>query len=186
MGRVTWVLLAVLCALASHIAYVLFVPNQIFERSLTRNVNDFSRNKISLLTSQAQDALFPSYHGDSVTAICPVDVQKNKIVLKAQVPKGYWTLAIHADDGSQVYSINDAQAEADTIEITMSLARGFIEQVLSGGDGEEAGTITNLGWNVELPSRNAVAVIWIPLTDPLTRPEIENLVGKSTCTEVKP
>jgi hypothetical protein len=41
--------------------------------------------------------------------------------------------------------------------------------------------IENLGWKVETTERRGIAVVWIPLADPLMRANIENTIMASKC-----
>jgi uncharacterized membrane protein len=183
LGRLTWVLLAALIAFSTHIAYVMFVPPRAFEKQLAREILDLAPNAIRILSPEQQRALLPSYRGDSVIAVCALDVRRGPVKLTAHLPQSYWMAAIHSFSGVQVYSINDAEAESETIDVQISQSRGLLSQVLEGGEGEDATDVTNAGWNVELPEPRGIAVIWVPLADPLVRPDVEATLGKSKCAE---
>jgi uncharacterized membrane protein len=185
MGRFTWVLLCVLVALATHIAYVLFLPSREFERQLSRNIADLAPNTIRVISPEAQRTMLPSYRGESAVAICVIDLREGAVKISAQVPQTYWTATIHTLSGTQVYSINDAQAESESIDVQVNLARGMISQVLEGGEGEDATDVANAGYSVELPEPRGIAVVWVPLADPLVRPDVEATLGKSKCGTVK-
>jgi uncharacterized membrane protein len=181
MERFTWVLLALLVGLATHISYVLFYPAYAFEKTLARNMSDFKSNTLQILPATAQRTLFPSYRGEGVLAVCPVDVKGGKVKLVAYLPLGYWTLSIHTRTGAQVYSINDAEADSELIEVTMRQTKGILNQILEGADGEEATDITNAGWTVDLPQSQGIAAIWVPLGEPFTRPDVEAILARSSC-----
>ncbi len=182
LGKFTWILLGAMVALATHISYVLFQPSRAFDQQLSKQVTDIAPNRFRILTPEAQRALLPSYRGDSVVAVCALDLRNGSVKLAAQLPQSYWTAAIHTYSGLQVYSINDAEAESESIEIRINLARGMISQVLEGVEGEGATSVANAGWTVEMPEARGLAVIWVPLADPLIRPDVEATLGKSTCS----
>jgi uncharacterized membrane protein len=182
LGRITWLLLTGLIALSVHIAYVLFVPPRAFEQQLESQIADLTPNTVRILSLDQQRALFPSYRGDSVIAVCALDLRKGSVKLTAHLPLSYWTAAIHSFSGVQVYSINDAEAESEKIDVQINLARGLLSQVLEGGEGEDATDVSNAGWTVELPEPRGLAVIWVPLADPLVRPDFEATLSKSVCT----
>jgi uncharacterized membrane protein len=185
LGRLTWVLLCALVALATHITYVLFLPTREFDGQLSREISDLAPNTIRILSTEAQRALLPSYRGDSVIAVCVIDLRDGAVKISAQLPQSYWTAAIHTLSGVQVYSINDAQAESESIDVQVNLARGMISQVLEGGEGEDATDVANAGYTVELPEPRGIAVVWVPLADPLVRPDVEATLGKSKCGKLK-
>jgi uncharacterized membrane protein len=185
MGRLTWLLLTLLIGLATHISYVLFFPANAFEDSLVRTISDVQPNTLRLLSPEAQRNLFPSYRGEGVLAICPVDLRAGQVKLIAHLPVGYWTLSVHTRTGAQVYSINDAEADSELVEIKLRQTKGIISQIVEGTDGEEVVDFANAGWNVELPQAQGIAAIWVPLSEPLVRPDVEATLSRSTCKPEK-
>jgi uncharacterized membrane protein len=185
LGRFTWVLLCALVALATHIAYVLFLPTREFASQLSRTISDLAPNTIRILSPEAQRELLPSYRGDSVVAVCVIDLRGGAVKISAQLPQSYWTAAIHTLSGVQVYSVNDAEVESESIDVQVNLARGLLTQVMEGVEGEDATDVANAGYTVELPEPRGIAVVWVPLADPLVRPDVEATLGKSKCDKAK-
>ena len=79
-------------------------------------------------------------------------------------------MAIFTDRGQQVYSITDAQAGENSFTVELSQTAGLLAQ-LQGvlHPDSEADAIGEAGWKVETPEAKGLAVIWMPVADPLFR-----------------
>jgi uncharacterized membrane protein len=181
MGRLTWVLLAVLIGLATHIGYVLFQPARAFARELTSVLKDAQPNSIRILSPSAQARLFPSYRGPGVLALCLVDLRDGPVRISASMPSSYWTVVVNSMSGAEVYSINDAEAASGSIDVRILKSESIVKQVLEGPDTDDGLKVANAGWTVELPEQRGIASLWAPLANPYARPEIEALMARSTC-----
>jgi uncharacterized membrane protein len=182
MGKLFWVFLAGLAGIGIHILYVLLLPSAVFQRDVQALTKDGKTNSLQLMQPNDQSALLPGFAGDSVTAVCRIDVSKGKVGLSLKVPSTYWTLAIYSQSGRQTYALNDKQAGVDSFEIVVSKARSLLEQVANVGNADDANDdIANAAWNVEIPDRQGLAFLWIPLTNALSRPAVEAVVKESKC-----
>lgn len=182
MGKLFWVFLAGLGGIGVHILYVLLVPSAVFQRDVLAMAKDGKTNALQLLQPAEQSALLPGFAGDGVTAVCRIDVSKGKVGLALKVPNTYWTLAIYSQSGRQTYSLNDKQAGVDSFEIIVSKSRTLLEQVANVATSEDVNDeINNAAWNVEMPDRQGLAFLWVPLTNTLSRPAVEDIVKESRC-----
>jgi uncharacterized membrane protein len=179
-----WIGLTALMAIATHLAYVLFVPAQLYQSALGSAVPDLKPNVLVILDQGVQANLLPAYRGNGVSAFCLIDLSSGTVQIDAVLPRSYWSLAIHTEDGLQVYALNDAQAENDNVQIKLSRAKGFFEQVFKANDVDDGIDFSTVGWRVELPGPGGLAIIWVPLPDPFARKEIEAQLQKGSCKTV--
>jgi uncharacterized membrane protein len=180
MGRLFWIFFGLLAGAAAHISYVLFVPGLLFGRTtdqLTANGPG-----MQILAPDRQRNALPGFSGDSVAALCRLDLSKGKTALSLKVPPSYWTLAIYTQSGKQVYALNDKQAGVEQLDIVVSRTKSVIDQVNAVGDqGEVLDDIANAAWTVDMPDTKGIALLWAPLSDPHGRSAMEALVKQGTC-----
>lgn len=186
MRKLFWMLLGLLAGAALHIVYVLYFPSFVLNRQISSLVGGNGNNQMVLLSADRPQQVLPGFVGESVIALCRVDLSKGKVALSLTVPDGYWSLAIYSQSGRQVYALNDKQAGADTFTIVMEQARSLIEQVTSAGDNEDVvDTIAKAAWSVEINEPRGVVVLWSPLVNPLLRPQLEAVMKNSSCLPIK-
>jgi uncharacterized membrane protein len=182
MGRLFWIFMALLIAVSVHIIYVLSVPGLVFQRDVARASRGSEANSMHVLTKAERLGILPAYAGESVTALCRIDLSKGKIALNLKVPVSYWSFAIFTEKGRQVYALNDKQAGAETFDVEISRAKSLIEQVTGVGEPEDAAEeINNSAWSVEMVEQRGIALLWVPLAEPLMRPAIEAIIKESRC-----
>ncbi len=183
-GRIFWLALAGLVAVASYISYVLFAPPLLFQRALAAETRDIPDNQAFVLPTSAQSRLFPAYPASSVVVLCKYNVGDGPVALTAHMPYGYWTLTGYGRDGKQFYSLTDEQAGSADITVRFVPQPSFIEQMLgSGGDRD---TVSAAGWQVLTPQKRGLAVLWAPVDDVLLRPQAEKAMATSRCGAVAP
>jgi uncharacterized membrane protein len=182
MGRVLWLITVGLLAVAVHIAYVLFMPGLFFQKALLDNTSGKPDNEFFVMAPESQARVMPSASADDVVGLCKYDLGKGKVVLSTQLPHSYWTLSIFTQSGRQIYSLDDVQAGSSSFTVDLTKAPSIFEQLLAKNDGEDTGgQVENLGWKVESNERRGLALIWIPLADPLMRGEVEKILNGSRC-----
>jgi uncharacterized membrane protein len=181
MNRVYWFIVAAIVAAAVHLSYVLYMPSLLFQKKLLAETSGKPDNSFFVVEPDQVSKLYPAATANDVVGVCKYDLGVGKLVLTAQLPRSYWTLSIFTQSGRQIYSLDDVQAGSNSFTVDLSPAKSMLQQLLAKGDSEDGGQIENLGWKVETTERRGIAVVWIPLADPLMRREIENTVTASKC-----
>ena len=184
MGRMFWLMTAVLVGVITHVSYVLFMPSYVFSRHLNQSTDGQPYNQFFIADPTKQTSLLPSATSKSIVGLCKFDLSLGPIELLAKLPRAYWTLSIYAQSGRQVYSLNDVQAGTSEFKVELSRSKSFLEQVLRIGRAEEPTQTENLGWHAETAEPRGIAVIWIPISDDLMRPQIEAVMKGSTCKPI--
>jgi uncharacterized membrane protein len=186
MGRFYWLLLFVATTMATHAGYVLYYPGYNFDAKISATLGPSSTNKMLLLEPAQVARLFPAYATSDIVALCRYDLGASPVEISAQLPRGYWTFSIFTVKGRQVYSLTDAQAGENAFTVKLSQAPDLLAQIKGalddGGDAEAIGTA---GWRVQTPETKGLAVIWVPVADPIFRPVTLAAVQRSVC-DLKP
>ena len=181
MGRIFWIIVALALGLATHISYVLFVPDLAFARQLNAATKNQLLNSFAVLDPGQQSRLVVSASPLDVVGLCKFDVSRGSVNFNARVPARYWTMTVYSSGGAEVYALNDAQAGSSDFTVQLSPGKSLMQQLFGGGDTEDTGTIENLGWHAEIVEKSGLAVLWVPVADASLRPEIEAAVAKSSC-----
>ncbi|MBK8770920.1 MAG: hypothetical protein IPM06_10870 [Rhizobiales bacterium] len=186
MGRFYWMLLFIASAIATHAAYVLYYPGYNFDSKVEAALGPDSRNTMMLLTPAQVARLFPAYAVSDIVAMCRYDLSQGPMQITAKLPRGYWTFSIFTVKGRQVYSLTDAQAGENSFAVDLLQAPDLIAQLKGALDeGGEAEAIDNVGWKVETPEARGIAVIWVPVADPIFRSSTLAAVRNSSCARQK-
>lgn len=186
MGRFYWLLLFLASTIATHAGYVLYYPGYNFDTKIEAAMGPESRNKMVLLSSAQVAKLFPAYATSDIVAMCRYDLSLGPMKISARLPRGYWTFSIFTVKGRQVYSLTDAQAGESTFTVDLLQAPDLIAQIKGAlDDGGEAEAIGEVGWKVETPEARGIAVIWVPVADPIFRGATLAAVRNSTCERQK-
>jgi uncharacterized membrane protein len=181
MGRLFWVVTALLVGVVAHVSYVLFAPGILFARQLDQVSGGKPYNQFFVADPAKQTLLLPAASSKSVIGICKFDLKQGMVELNARLPRSYWTLSIYTQSGRQVYALNDVQAGTSEFKVQLSQSPTFFQQLMGNGRGDDATQIENLGWHAETAEQRGIAVIWIPIADELMRPQIEAIVAGSSC-----
>ncbi len=181
MGRLFWVVMTLLIAVAAHITYVLFEPGLVFQKKLNALSAAKPDNSFFILPHEEQSQLFPTATANDVVGVCKYDLDAGRVVLSAKLPRSYWTVSIYTDSGAQIYALDDVQAGSNSFTVDLTRAKTLLQQLLAKNDGEDGGQIENLGWKVESTERRGLAVIWVPLSDVLMRDGVEKTIRESDC-----
>jgi uncharacterized membrane protein len=182
MGLPFWSLTGLLTAVAVHLAYVLFAPGFLFATQSRLAAATDSANAIDILTDERRGQLLPTLRGDGIAVVCNADLAKGDVRFEVQLPETYWSLAVFSRSGKQVYQLNDAQAETTSVALEMRYAKSIFERILGASDEDEAVVIQDAAWTVDLSERQAFAVFWVPLTDPLLREPTMATLKKGRCS----
>lgn len=181
MGRMFWVVIAVLVGIVTHVTYVLFLPGYMFARSLSEAKTGQPYNQFFIADPLKQTGLLPSATSKSIVGLCKFDLSNGPIALQAKLPHSYWTFAVYSQSGRQVYALNDVQAGTSEFKVELSKTKSILEQLFGNGRAEDLTQTENLGWHAETAESRGVAVIWIPISDELMRPQIEASMKQSSC-----
>lgn len=185
MGRGFWVVAALLLGVIAHVSYVLFAPGILFQRQVSLATDGKPYNSFFIANPAKQTLLLPTATSKAVVGICKFDLGQGNIALTAKLPRSYWTLAIYSQTGRQVYALNDVQAGTTDFKIELSRSQTLLQQLFGKSRSEDATQIENLGWHAETSEQRGIAVIWIPLSDQLMRPQIEATLSDSRCETLK-
>lgn len=178
IGRLFWLIGAVLLAVIVHLSYVLFGP-RVAMAGLEREAAGFAggTNRMQVLNAEQYAALFGG-GAAAVAATCAYDLSRGDVMLHAAFLPGMpWTLTLYAGRGNGIYAVNDVQAGAN--QVTVRIRQVSSLKRLLGGD-EEAG-IVNDGWRVETGETKGIAVLWMPLPDKAYRQRAEEAMSASSC-----
>lgn len=182
MGRLYWLVLFMASAIASHAAYVLYYPGYNFDRKIEAVAGAASRNTMVVLGAAEISKLFPAYATSDVVAMCRYDLTQGPMQISAKLPRGYWTFSIFTVKGRQVYSLTDAQAGDSSFTVDLLQAPDLLAKIKGAlDDGGEAEAISDVGWKVETPEAKGIAVIWVPVADPIFRGSTLAAVRNSAC-----
>lgn len=182
MGRFYWLLLFAASAIATHAAYVLYYPGYNFDNKVEAVLGANSSNTILLLEPAQVSRLFPAYAVSDIVALCRYDLSQGPVEISAQLPRGYWTFSIFTVKGRQVYSLTDAQAGESTFTVDLSQSPDLVAKIKGAlDDGGDAEAIGDAGWRVETPETKGLAVIWVPVADPIFRSATLAAVRDSRC-----
>ncbi len=181
MGRMYWLVIAVLVGIVTHVTYVLFLPSYLFTRNLSEATTSQAYNQFFIADRQNQTNLFPAATSKSIIGLCKFDLSNGPIALQAKLPRSYWTFSVYSQSGRQVYALNDVQAGTSEFKVELSKTKSFLEQLMGNGRAEDLTQTENLGWHAETPESRGIAVIWIPISDELMRPQIEAAMKGSIC-----
>ncbi len=186
MGRLYWLLLFIATTIATHAAYVLYYPGYNFDNKVAAALGDSGHNKMMMLSAAQVARLFPAYAANDVVAMCRYDLSQGPMQISAKLPRGYWTFSIFTVKGRQVYSLTDAQAGESSFTVDLSQSPDLLAKLKGAlDDGGEAEAISEVGWKVETPEEKGIAVIWVPVADPIFRGTTLAAVRNSTCARMK-
>ena len=182
MSRIFWLALFLAAAVATHAGYVLTYPARNFERKVVAAIGSETVNVFDILTAATIPQIFPAYTPNDVVAICRFDVSNGKVEITSKLPRGYWTLSVFSQRGRQLYSMTDTQAGDNSFRVELSLAPDILEQVIAAvNDNGEPPEITDAGWRVLTAEPKGIAVIWVPVADPMFRAAALVAMRQSRC-----
>lgn len=181
MGRVFWVVTALVLGFAVHLATVLYLPGLTFQRSLARATTGASTNHFFVMAPERQSAMVPTASVQDIVGVCLLNLSKGSVVISAQVPRRLWNFAIYSASGQQAYGINDVQADGGSFTVDVSKSKSLLQQLTTKPEAEDASQIANVGWHAEISEANGIALLWVPVPDASQRPQLEKIIAQTTC-----
>jgi len=179
-----WIVATALFATMTHLAYVLFAPGYEMSRLISESVTATGINTFAVLDAGEQEKILKQSAGTAVAGVCPFDLANGtSLVFDAALPDTIWSFAIYADDGKDVYAINEVQAGTNRFRLTVKRSSGLLGMLL--GDNGETGA-ANEGWTATTASRRGLAIMWVALDDRKLRNSYAEVMRQSTCRIQKP
>ena len=179
MGRLYWLLVGLAAAIASHAAFTLFVPELLFAHEVGRMAATHGANSFFILTPEDQARLFPGLPRQGVTGVCLFDVANGNVTFSADLPDGFWITTVYTDKAQPIYSVNNRQSGANTFNVSLSRAPGFIEAIIQSTNKERPEI--DSGWTVSSPEPRGLVVVWYPLPEAALRGSTAEAVAQSRC-----
>ena len=121
-GRVFWVAATILLAIVVHLTYVLFAPGDSVQRKLQAMRTLAGVNSLKVLSANDSRTFLGGEGPGLVHAICLYDLGKGEVKAEAPIPHGYWSLSIYTSHGTNVYTLNDRQAQVDSLSLVRRTA----------------------------------------------------------------
>ena len=184
MARLYWIVIALIIAIATHAAFVLFVPSYRFAQSMAKMAGGNGSNKFFILDAADRSRLFPDLPMQSVIGVCLFDVSESDVTLKADLPDGFWLTTIYTSRGQPIYSVNNRQSGSNEFAVSLSKAPGLIEMIVQATDKERPEI--DSGWTVSSTEPRGLAVVWYPLTDEAQRDTISTAMSRTRCVTGPP
>jgi uncharacterized membrane protein len=126
-GRVFWVAATILLAIVVHLTYVLFAPGDSVQRKLQAMRTVAGVNSLKVLSANDSRTFLAGEGPGLVHAICLYDLGKGEVKAEAPIPHGYWSLSIYTSHGTNVYTLNDRQAQVDSLSLVLRKANPLRE-----------------------------------------------------------
>lgn len=117
--RFFFVMMFVLMALATHLAYVLFVPRSQMNALIADYSSANGANTFSIQTEAAGNKFLKHNPSDIVSAVCLFDISTGPVKVSSEVVGRYWSMSIYSPRGDIIYTINDRQAASEKVVVTI-------------------------------------------------------------------
>jgi uncharacterized membrane protein len=176
--RLFWLATAVFVAIASHAAFILFLPDFTLKPMIAHVSRGTGSNRFFLLDAAERQTMFPSYPPASVAGACAFDVSRGPVQLKAALTPGFWTLTIYSSAGDVIYVLNEIQSGTDTFAVNFNRAPGLLQMLLATQQDDPRNVS---GWTVSSAEPRGLAVLWQPLADQAMQPEAERALAATQC-----
>jgi uncharacterized membrane protein len=176
-----WLVTATVLGFCTHVAFILFVPSRNFSAALDAAMAGKQVNSFVVLDAETHMKLLPFAASHHLAGLCKFDLRAGPIKIAAELPEGFWTLAVYTIRGQQVYAINDTQADTNSFTVEINRDGGVISQLLGNADDAQDIDDDQLGWRISMTDAEGVALLWLPVADPLLRKDAEAAMAKSRC-----
>lgn len=174
-----WAAVALMAAIAANVAFTLYVPGWWFSRTVAKLAAAHGTNSFFILDDAEQAKLFPGLPRFGVTGVCVFDVSKGNVTFSADLPDGFWVTTIYTGKAEPIYSVNNHQSGANTFNVSLSKAPGFLEQLMQATQKDTAEIDT--GWTVQSPEATGLATVWYPVAEAGLKPIAAEAVARSRC-----
>jgi uncharacterized membrane protein len=154
-GRVFWVAATILLAIVVHLTYVLFAPGDSVQRKLQAMRTLAGVNSLKVLSAE-----------DSRTFLGG----------EAPIPRGYWSLSIYTSHGTNVYTLNDRQAQVDSLSLVLRKANPLKESENPVGVDSTLEKIF-----IDLTEPTGLIVMRAALPDEPARHRVEEELARARC-----
>jgi uncharacterized membrane protein len=84
-------------------------------------------NSLKVLSANDSRTFLAGEGPGLVHAICLYDLGKGEVKAEAPIPRGYWSLSIYTSHGTNVYTLNDRQAQVDSLSLVLRKANPLRE-----------------------------------------------------------
>ncbi len=176
-GRSFWVISFVLLATACHLAFVLFGSGFDNQTAYDRLVAVAGTNKLQALSTQQANLLSSFSDNKLVHAVCAYDLSQGSIRLTAKFPDNYWSVSIYTAQGDVIYTLNDRQANANSLSIIISA--GSAE--LATDSGTSIGQTSSGDITVVSEYDHGLAVLRGSLINEQKRKRVTETLNRSEC-----
>lgn len=142
MTRIGWTVFTLVCGLALaaavHIVAVLLIPSFIDNAPLSAAMREAPLHQTTLEPAPSPAAPgLPFLDPATAISICPYDVSRQPVRVKASVGDEPLSLSFHALDGRVFYALSDRAAQRGVIDLVL-LTRAQLDEALSLEDEEDA------------------------------------------------
>ncbi len=176
-GRSFWLVSLLLLSAACHLAFVLFGPNFNSQNLYQNLIAVTGTNKLQTLSAEQANRLSSSSDNKLVHAVCAYDLSRGPIQLTARFPESYWSVNIYSLQGDVIYTLNDRQANADSLSIVIS-SSGDSPPIAESETAQPAG----LGEiNVLSDDVKGLAVLRSALINEKERKRVAEALSRSQC-----
>jgi uncharacterized membrane protein len=175
-GRVFWVAATILLAIVVHLTYVLFAPGDSVGRKLQAMRTLAGVNSLKVLSANDSRSFLGGEGPGLVHAICVFDLGKGEVKAEAPIPRGYWSVSIYTAHGTNIYTLNDRQAQVDFLSLVLRKASALRETENPVGVDS---TLEKIFIDVTEPT--GVIVMRAALPDEPARARIEEELARARC-----
>ena len=175
-GRVFWVVATVLLAIVVHLTYVLFAPGDTVERKLQAMRTLAGVNSLKVLSAADSKSFLIGEGPGLVHAICVYDLGEGEVMAESPIPAGYWSLSIYTAHGTNVYTLNDRQAEVSSLSLVLRKANPLRETETPVGTDSTMEKIY-----IDLSEPTGLIVMRAILPDEPARHRVEEELSRARC-----
>ena len=174
--RVFYLIMFVLMALATHLAYILFVPNSQMSALLAEYGSANGVNKFTVQDEQSANKFLKHHPADVVSAVCLFDLSTGPVKVSSTVVGSYWSLSVYSSRGDVIYTLNDRQAASERVNVTIHRSGDTDQPVLPQASGTDAGeaSVASEDWQGLVVIRGGVSL-------PHQSRFIAEVLAQSTC-----
>jgi len=171
-----WTVSILLLASVIHLGYVLIVPHVEMRGKIDELRRLAGNGELRVLTRDDSVRLVGPDGRWLVHALCIYDLADGPVLIKAEVPNSYWSMAIYSAGGETFYSLNDRQAGVERVDL---MIRQPSEPVL---DEEEELVLPNEEvFTVRAPDRRGVVVMRALAGEPAEYERASEILAQSSC-----
>lgn len=177
--RPVWLGAAVLSGILLHLVTVLAAPHLAANRSYASLAKLGAVNKLTVLAPVAAGRQPLAYLSPTERyAICPFDLRRGPVTLRARLADDDWLVAIYAPNGANVFSVSGADLARRTLELVLATKDNDAGLALPIAGGDAATSLS-------LDERTGIAVIQAPATRASEAAQTQHLLEAASCTQLQ-